>query len=141
MRYAFFIFVLLIQFNLLAKNISQFHQSKPLMTVIEFIQLGFEDQNVHLKIHDHKIEEKFQKCSLVESIDAINEFNQMIKAVVKLYPDEELPILEARNDFKEYIGNVKLKKCINEIKDQGKLIVSYMNDQEAIYFSFEKVSP
>jgi len=139
MRYAFFILFILFIFNIEAKTISQFHQSKSLSTLIEFIQLSYEDQNIHLKIEDQKPVEKIQKCHQVGSLDAETEFSNLINNVLKFYPDEELPIREAKKDFQDFIGKSQLLKCVLEKADQGKKIIFYSNEEEKIYFYFEKV--
>lgn len=132
MKYAFYFFFLIFanSFELHARTITTFHDSPAIMNIAQFMIDNAEDLPVSNRISDKKLIVKEPgNCIVVDSSAVIKEVQAAIKSVLRLFPDEELPIEEAMSDLADYIGPGPLFKCTviqsNRIK---KIVVSYFYD-------------
>jgi hypothetical protein len=89
-----------------------------------------EDMPVSSRISDKKLKvPDLSICETVSSEKVLKEVASAIKSVLRLYPDEELPIEEAMEDLKDYVGAGPLKKCtVTQANQHKKIVVSYFFD-------------
>ncbi len=115
MKYAFFISLLLLSNVVLSNDnhIKSFNDSIALTTISQFLEDASEDADISTRISDKKLKIKDPSiCVDATSADALKDAQFAIRGVLRLYPDEDLPIEEALVDLKSYLSNVYLKKCI-----------------------------
>ena len=129
MKYAFLFITLILTLSnpSFARTITSFNDSQALMTVAQFILDNAEDLATSSRISDKKLKIKDDSaCEPVNKKQVLKEVERAIYGIMRLYPDEELPIEEAMMDLEDYLGNGSFKKCLFSQKNQHKLIqVSY----------------
>lgn len=132
MKYAFYFFFLslLASSPLFARTITSFNDSPALVTIAQFMIDNAEDMAVSSRISDKKLKVNDQSaCEVVSSSLVIAEVQSAIKSVLRMYPDEELPLEEAMNDLQDYVGTGSLVKCnVIQINQHKKILVSYFFD-------------
>ena len=113
MKYAFFIFSFFIfSQSSFARSINSFSDSQALSTIAEFMMDSASDSISSKLISDKKIKIKDgQACTLVNANDVIKAVESAINTVLRLYPDEELPVEEAISDLRDYLQNKTYHKC------------------------------
>lgn len=115
MKYAllFFLFAITYSTQTFARTINSFNDSPAIITIAQFMLDNAEDMPSSVRISDKKLILKDTSCCIdVTSGDIEKEVQAAIKTVLRLYPDEELPIAEALNDLSDYAGTGPLKKCM-----------------------------
>lgn len=133
MKCAFLFFAILISISStpsMARTITSFSDSQALMTVAQFMIDNAEDMPISSRISDKKLKVPDPSiCEAVSSEKVLKEVSSAIKIVLRLYPDEELPIEEAMEDLRDYISPGPLKKCtVTQSNQYKKINVSYFFD-------------
>lgn len=130
MKYAFLLFALLISSPSYARSITSFNDSQALLTIAQFMRDNADDLASSSRISDKKMKIKdLSNCEVVNPSVVIKEVQTAIKNVLRMFPDEELPLEEAMADLSEYIGTAPLKHCkIVQENQYKKIFVSYFFD-------------
>lgn len=116
-----------------ARTIHSFHDSQALMTIAQFMIDNAEDMRNSIRISDKKLTIKdASTCTVVSSKEVIKTVDAAILAILRLYPDEELPVDEALSDLADYLGTGPLTKC-NILQKNERMKIN------AIYF-FDKTN-
>lgn len=125
MKYAFFVFLFILSFSssIHARTISSFNDSPALQTIAQFMADNGEDMVISNRLSDKKLTVKdTSACVVVNSSEVMSVVLSAIKGVLRLYPDEELPIDEALDDLQSYVGYGSLIKCSLEQQNAHKKI-------------------
>ncbi len=115
MKYALLIFAFAI-FSIsssYARSIKSFSDSQALLTISAFMIDTASDSPSSYRISDKKLKLKdTSACVDVNASVVIKEVKNAINGVLRLYPDEELPVDEAISDLTDYLENSSYKMCI-----------------------------
>lgn len=132
MKYAFFVLASSLFFSsaLQARTITSFNDSPALMSIAQFMIDNAEDMIASHRISDKKLKVKDPSlCEVVSPSLVLSEVQSAINSILRMFPDEELPIEEAMSDLADYIGPGPLKKChVTQTNSQKKILVSYFFD-------------
>ncbi len=113
-----------------ARNIESFSDSQALITISEFMTDNAEDMPSSNRISDKKLRLKdTSECTSVNASAVVKEVESAIRKVMRLYPDEDLPVDEALSDLSSYLENKTYKKCmIDQSNKQMKMNTVYFFD-------------
>lgn len=145
MKYAF-LFLILIFFysnSIYAGTIKSFNDSQALLTVAQFLGDNAPDMKISTRISDNKINIKDpSNCHPVGSAFVLKVARDAMVNVFNFYPDEELPVEEALNDLKEYIGSSELKMCLfSKNNSEMKISIVYFFDrQDKIHLKVDTIT-
>ncbi len=121
----FFIFFSLIISESNAREISRLKDSHALQIVLNFFYENREEFKYYPRIKDIKeFDLETNECKEVSSGDVLKEIKRNIQFVFNKYPDEELPVLLALNDFELYLNGDDFIRCTKEFLFQDKMIAS-----------------
>lgn len=146
MKYAFFMCALILFNNPSAKAraaITSFNDSPALMTIAQFMMDNAEDMPVSSRISDKKLKVMSGTvCEVVNAHTVVSEVESAINKMLRVYPDEELPVEEALSDLEIYVGQNSLKKCkVTQTNDHKKINVSYFYDsKDVIHIKIDTVT-
>ncbi|MBC7541037.1 MAG: hypothetical protein H7281_19620 [Bacteriovorax sp.] len=134
MKYAFLFLALSFSFSTLslANTINSFNDSQAIATIAQFMNDNAEDMPVSVAMTDKKLKLKDSStCTTVTSAEVLSVVETAIKSVLRLYPDEELPIEEALTDLTDYVGPGPLKKCnVVQINNHKNITSVYFFDSQ-----------
>jgi cell division protein FtsX len=133
MKIAIFFILSTISFGLSAstfRHIQSFQDSSSISSIAQFLKDASEDVSVSTRISDKKMKVRdIELCTSSTSQKALKEAEIVIKSVLKLYPDEELPFEEALGDLENYLDNREFTRCtITQIKSNNKIQSIYYFD-------------
>jgi hypothetical protein len=143
MKYAFLFLIISFSQSTFASHIKSFNDSQAILTIAQFMIDNAEDMPTSVRLSDVKLKVKDEAaCTVVTPAEVLKEVHSAIKKVLKLYPDEELPLEEAMSDLLDYLGPGPLSKCIgNQEKFQGTVQVVYFYDStDSIHVKVETIS-
>jgi len=132
MKYAFLLLALctFIPSPSYANPITSFNDSQAILTIAQFMRDNADDMPTSSRISDKKIKIKDPStCEVVNPSVVIKEVHTAIKSVLRMFPDEELPLEEAMDDLKKYVGTGPLRHCkLVQENQHKKIFVSYFFD-------------
>lgn len=113
-----------------ARTITSFRDSDAISTLAQFIYDVAEDVPVSVRLSDKKINIKdFSECKDVSASLVLGDIETSIKKVLRYYPDDDVPFLQALIDMEDYLDGRTYKKCVFEKKSaQSKTISTYYAD-------------
>lgn len=146
MKVAIFFIFLVMSFGLSAntfRHIQSFQDSASISSIAQFLNDASEDVKVSTRISDKKMKVRdFELCTSATSKNALKEAELMIKSVLRLYPDEELPFEEALADLENYLDNREYSRCtIVQIKANKKIqSIYYFDTLDEVHLKLDIIS-
>ncbi len=146
MKVAIFFIFLAMSFGLSAntfRHIQSFQDSSSISTIAQFLNDASEDVNVSTRISDKKMKVRdIELCTPANSKKALKEAELVIKSVLKLYPDEELPFEEALFDLENFLDNREYTRCtIVQIKANKKIqSIYYFDTLDEVHLKLDIIS-
>jgi hypothetical protein len=146
MKVAIFFIFISMSFSLSAntfRRIHEFQDSASISTISQFLKDASEDVEVSTRISDKKMKVRdIELCNPANSEKALKEAELVIKSVLRLYPDEELPFEEALGDLENYLDNREFTRCnIVQIKANKKIqSVYYFDSLDEVHLKLDIIS-
>ena len=145
MKYAFlFLFSFLLNSKNSFASIKSFKDSQSLTEISQFMQDNLEDLPVAYRIGDKKLKSPpTNNCTEVTPDSIIKDVVNAIKVELRRFPDEELPVEDAINDLKEYLGDQTFKKCIFDYQSYEHLNIRttyYLNRDNSVHVNVDIIT-
>lgn len=143
MKYAAFFISLFILTSVQARTIFSFNDSIALQSISSMLTDYTEDLHVSYRISDKKNIIKDQsRCEQVGSDVALDAFKEAINAVLKVFPDEEIPYNEALNDMKDYLDVAPLTLCkyVRPGIETQVVTLYFFNNKDKIFLRIDKTT-
>lgn len=113
------------------------------MTVTDFMYDVVEDIPVATGLNDKRLIVKdLSRCIQVKADVIMNDVESGIKRVLRVYPDEDIPVEQALIDLEDYLDNQTFMKC-NFVTTSSKSYIEsiyYVDLSDKIHLRMDNIS-